>query len=203
MGARRAQRVSFRERRLPHPKGQNGSVSVPLAPAVAKAAKTANIEDFGEKLEGARKDLPPSLKEEVSDEQMVSLPLSKIWPVNAHEEIQNDAAAALAFTARQEIPAKPRQSVKVQRWVQKVKNFRALVTSDDALAGHLDKLGLDGLSQRVVAGSALEGFFAKVRLLAQLPRDTWGRVDKVREYPDAVRGEDGREDPYPVLCSGD
>lgn len=163
-----------------------------------RKAKPAAIEDFGEKLEGARKDLPPSLKEEVSDEQMASLPLSKIWPANAHEEIQNDATAALAFAARQEIPAKPRQSVKVQRWVQKVKNFRALVTSDDALAGNLDKLGLDGLSQRVVAGSVLEGFFAKVRLLAQLPRDTWGRVEKVGEYPDAVRyGEDGKKTPAP------
>ncbi len=168
--------------------------SVPPAPAVAKAAKPAAIEDFGEKLEGARKDLPLSLKEEVSDAQMASLPLSKIWPSDAHEEIQNDAAAALVFAARQEIPAKPRQSVKVQRWVQKVKSFRALVTSDEALAGQLDKLGLDGLSQRVVAGSALEGFFAKVRLLAQLPRDTWGRVDKVGEYPNAVRyGEDGKQ----------
>ena len=182
----------------PYPKGQSGSASVQPAPVVAKAAKPAAIEDFGEKLEGARKDLPPSLKEEVSDAQMASLPLSKIWPSNAHEEIQNDAAAALAFAARQEIPAKPRQSVKVQRWVQKVKNFRALVTSDDALAGNLDKLGLDGLSQRVVAGSVLEGFFAKVRLLAQLPRDTWGRVEKVREYPDAVRyGEDGQKAPIP------
>lgn len=166
--------------------------------AAAKQEPGKRIEDFGEKLEGARKDLPPSLKEEVSDEQMASLPLSKIWPANAHEEIQNDAAAALAFAARQEIPAKPRQSVKVQRWVQKVKNFRALVTSDDALAGNLDKLGLDGLSQRVVAGSVLEGFFAKVRLLAQLPRDTWGRVEKVGEYPDAVRyGEDGKKTPAP------
>lgn len=182
----------------PSPRSQSGSASVPLASVDAKAAKPAAIEDFGEKLEGARKDLPPSLKEDVSDEQMVSLPLSKIWPANAHEEIQNDAAAALAFAARQEIPAKPRQSVKVQRWVQKVKNFRALVTSDDALAGNLDKLGLDGLSQRVVAGSVLEGFFAKVRLLAQLPRDTWGRVEKVGEYPDAVRyGEDGKKTPAP------
>ncbi len=182
----------------PSPRSQSGSASVPLAAVDAKAAKPAAIEDFGEKLEGASKDLPPSLKEDVSDEQMVSLPLSKIWPANAHEEIQNDAAAALAFAARQEIPAKPRQSVKVQRWVQKVKDFRALVTSDDALAGNLDKLGLDGLSQRVVAGSVLEGFFAKVRLLAQLPRDTWGRVDKVREYPDAVRyGEDGQKTPIP------
>ena len=182
----------------PSPRSQSGSASVPLASVDAKAAKPAAIEDFGEKLEGARKDLPPSLKEEVSDEQMAGLPLSKIWPANAHEEIQNDAAAALAFAARQEIPAKPRQSVKVQRWVQKVKNFRALVTSDDALAGDLDKLGLDGLSQRVVAGSALQGFFAKVRLLAQLPRDTWGRVEKVREYPDAVRyGEDGQKTPIP------
>lgn len=166
--------------------------------AAAKQEPGKRIEDFGEKLEGARKDLPPSLKEEVSDEQMVSLPLSKIWPANAHEEIQNDAAAALAFAARQAIPAKPRQSVKVQRWVQKVKNFRALVTSDDALAGNLDKLGLDGLSQRVGAGSVLEGFFAKVRLLTQLPRDTWGRVEKVGEYPDAVRyGEDGKKTPAP------
>ena len=81
---------------------------VAMADPAKAAAPAAPIEDFGEKLEGARKDMPPSLKEDVSDEQIASLPLSKVWPSDAHESIEDDVAAALTFAARQEIPSKPR-----------------------------------------------------------------------------------------------
>ncbi len=153
-------------------------------PAESKPAAKP-IEDFGEKLEGARKDLPPSLKEELGDEQIASLPLSKIWPADAHESIEDAAAAALAFAARQEIPAKPRVAYKVRAWVEKVKTFRTIVANM--------KGSLDDMERRAGDGGfrSLAPFFARVRLLAQLPRASWGRVEKVGEYPDAHRFAEG------------
>lgn len=148
------------------------------------AAEEAPISDFGEKLEGARKDMPPSLKEEVSDEKIASLPLSKIWPSDAHESIEDDAAAALVFAARKEIPAKPRVPSRVREWVSKVKTYLTLVKD-------LGKHSLERIEQlsKEKGFHSLDPFFAKVRLLSQLPRDTWSRVERVEEYPNAIRYE--------------
>lgn len=152
------------------------------APALQLGA-SVKIEDFGERLEGARKFLPPSLKEELGDDQIATLPLSKVWPSDAHEGIEDPMAAALTYAARQQIPAKPRTAYKVKRWVQTVKQFRSLVQmlgekSMDWLVGVAEKNGSKGLVQE---------FFPKVRLLAQLPRETWSRVEKVGEYPNFKR----------------
>ena len=59
---------------------------------------------------GARKFLPPSLKEELGEDAIATQPLSKFWPADAHESIENPELAALAFAARAEVPAKPRNT---------------------------------------------------------------------------------------------
>lgn len=129
--------------------------------------------------------MPPSLKEDVSDEQIASLPLSKVWPSDAHESIEDDVAAALTFAARQEIPSKPRVPGRVHSWVAKVKMFREMVR-------YLSGRSLEDMEQHVSITDkfkSLAPFFAKVRLLSQLPRDTWGRVERAEEYPNAIRYE--------------
>lgn len=152
------------------------------------AKPAATIEDFGERLEGARKFLPPSLQEDIGDDQIASLPLSKVWPSDAHESIEDASGAALTFAARQEIPAKPRVAYKVRGWVEKVKTFRRIVRDFDGASIEL----MEKLAQRRGYDS-LAPFFAKVKLLTQLPRDTWGRIEKVGEYPDARRGKTAEE----------
>lgn len=149
--------------------------------------KRAAIEDFGQKLEGARKDMPPSLQEEITDEQIASQPLSKIWPANAHEAIEDDLLAAVAFAARAEIPAKPRVSYRVKAWVQQVKLLRAMVRDFGPQAWAL------------IRGSRqLDAFAAKAQLLEQLPRSTWGRVSRVEQFPNAYRfDEAGKQVPAP------
>lgn len=146
------------------------------------------LDDFGEKLEGARKHLPPSLAEELGDEQIASQPLSKIWPANAHESIEDDTAAALAFAARGAIPAKPRRADRLRAWVQKVKAAREIVR-DPELARELAERG-----EQLARGSReLSALLSRARLLSQLSRDTWGRVESVGEYPDAYRHEKGKQ----------
>lgn len=142
------------------------------------------LDDFGERLEGARKFLPPSLKEDLGDEQIASQPLSKIWPADAHEGIEDPTAAALAFAARAEIPAKPRKAGKLRRWVEKVKSLRGIVQDTDIAQQLVEKR--TGLHD-------LDDLFAKARLLAQLPRETWKRVGAVGEYPNAIRFDENRK----------
>lgn len=168
------------------PSGQSAST---VAPQAKESNPPAKLEDFGERLEGARKFLPPSLKEELADDQIASQPLSKIWPADAHESIEDDAAAALAFAARAEIPAKPRTTYKLKAWVEKVKTLRDMVRNPGDARLFIER-GED------VRG--LGNFFAKVRLLARLPREAWGRVESVGEYPNALRfDQNGKQVPMP------
>ncbi len=154
-----------------------------------------SIRDFGEKLEGARKDMPPSLKEKLGDDQIASQPLSKIWPADAHESIENDFVAALAFAARAEVPAKPRTPYKVRAWVNNVKKFREIVH----LYGdpqHKEALEREAENKR---HDQFGRFVAKVKLLEQLPRDTWKHIGAVLESPDGYRySESGERVPSPM-----
>lgn len=167
----------------PIAEAENDSTSV-AQESKPNQEKTTAIEDFGEKLEGARKDLPPSLRDEVSGQDIASQPLSKIWPANAHEAIEDDEQAAFAFAARAALPAKPRQVFKLTRWVNLVKEARSL----------LGQLAAGDLSLAELEREAAKGFdlkpkmlLAKARLLAQLPRESWERVGQVEELPDARR----------------
>lgn len=147
------------------------------------AQPSSEITDFGEKLEGNRKDLPPSLKDELSDDQIATQPLSKSWPADAHEAIEDATAAALTFAARQEVTAKPRVAHKLRAWVAQVKMLRDMVRDpDDA-----QRFIAQGEAVKNVRG--LEHFFTKVRLLTQIPREHWKRIGKVAEYPNARRAK--------------
>lgn len=139
------------------------------------------LDDFGEKLEGARKDLPPGLKEEVSDERIAELPLSKVWPANAHENVGDPVAAALAFSARAEVPPKPRLGYKVRRWAATVRGLRDLVRNMNGSLEAMERMASEKNNETLVP------FFIKVRLLSQLPRETWGRVERVGVFPNARR----------------
>lgn len=172
--------------------GQATHPETPPKGGVPASKANASLDDFGEKLEGARKFLPPSLREKVSDEDIASQPLSKIWPADAYKEIEDPAAAALAYTFREHVPAKPRVDYKVRRWVEQVKTLRSTLLN-------LHELGDLGEAQKIAAqyGSGMSEVIAKAQLLAQLPRDTWGRVDRVGEYPGAERYEGHKPIPVP------
>lgn len=153
--------------------------------------ESRQIADFGEKLGGARKDLSAAIKHEYSDSDIASLPLSKIWPADLAEKIEDKFVAAFAFAARQEIPAKPRVKYKVDSWVKKVKILRDI-------AGMMT----DSETTRVKAEAllketkALDGFNAKISLLESIDREQWKRIGKVWEYPNAYSyDESGKQVP--------
>ena len=99
--------------------------------------KTQRIEDFGEKIGGARKDLYASyceLIEVATENEIEDVPLSKSFPVPNYKKLLEqgverwkvDAVRALRDT----IPVKPRKySWKIREWAEKVNALRNISVS--------------------------------------------------------------------------
>lgn len=155
----------------------------------------AKIEDFGEKLGGARKDQEKAIRASYSDEEIGSLPLSKIWPKIDVNAIEDKFVAAFDFSARQEIPTKPKLSYKVDRWVEKVKTLRDI--NRLAIDG---KITRDEFERKISENSRLSPFYGKVKLLESLDRDQWERIGDVNEFPNSYRyGDNGVKIPSPFV----
>ncbi len=99
--------------------------------APRKQASASKIQDFGEKIGGARKDVWTSFKDQlddVADDDIANQPLSKIWPQPDYQALLDGGAdpwtVAFAHAARDEIPTKPRQSWKLKRWSEQVRLLR-------------------------------------------------------------------------------
>jgi hypothetical protein len=95
--------------------------------AVGKKKTPAKIDDFGEKIGGARKDVYQALKDtmaSVDKDSLVSLPLSKVWPepdyLQMIEAGADKQAVSIVRAMRDSVPDKPRTSWKVKAWADKV-----------------------------------------------------------------------------------
>jgi len=151
-------------------------------PQTAESTDT-KIEDFGEKIGGARKDMTPSLDRTFSDDDIASMPLSKIWPTKEVDQIEDNTLAAIATTIRAEIPAKPRKSYNVDRWVEKVKAIRELMR-------HAQRLGRDAFLEKLRQNYTLTKLADKIETLENIDRKHWGRIESVQFYPDAFQYTD-------------
>lgn len=105
--------------------------------------QTGKIEDFGQKIGGARKDIWQSYKDtldEAKDIDVAAEPLSKSWPAPNYDSLLEAGADpwAVAFmhAARDEIPAKPSKSWRLKGWVDQVKLLRdfAIGLADGAVS---------------------------------------------------------------------
>lgn len=153
---------------------------------LSESKLSGKIDDFGDKLGGARKDMERSISKEYTDDDIATQPLSKIWPKDDYLNIEEPFLAAFYFTAREEIPTKPRVSYRIPAWAQKVKQFRGLMQF--AIAKNITE-------QRIIEFSknypGLEQFFNKMQVLARIPdRKDWGRIESVAIYPDAYKYND-------------
>lgn len=155
--------------------------TVLMEPAKPKEPKEpAGLQDFGEKLGGARKDIEASMRRQYSDADIERLPLSEIWPKAEVDAIADIPLASLATAARAVIPAKPRSPWKVRQWAEKVKQVRELMR----IAG---EQGYDAVMKRMGEHRILHELASKVRLLQSIPREHWDRVGRVWDYPDAFQ----------------
>lgn len=184
--------------------GQGGLFDAPAATAspapqdgtTNTEAQRAGIADFGEKLGGARKDRAAieAMSRDFTDAELESLPLSKIWPADEIDKIEDTFSAAVAHAARSEIPAKPRTAYKARAWAQKVKTLRSLMQP------LREGLPRERIEEAMRSMPTLDHFRAKVALLESIDRAHWKRIGEVREYPDAYRyGEGGEKVPTPSV----
>lgn len=142
-----------------------------------KKKPVEKLDDAGEVLWGARKHLAAAYEKSFSDEDIESLPLSKIWPKKDIDDIDNHYIAALATVAREQIPSKPRKSYKLSRWVASVQMYRGLV-SDVVKNPKLDVLN-KSLSDAAGKSQQSANFFNKMQLLSKLDRKDWPRIGSV------------------------
>lgn len=112
-------------------------------------AKQESINDFGEKLGGARKDVWSGFSEAIQDQQSTAeLPLGKAWPEPNYKELVDNGVSvesvALMAAMRSEAPAKPRLSYKVSRWAEKVNTLKSFAA--DLMNGDRD---IESVMQRM------------------------------------------------------
>ena len=151
----------------------------------------AEIEDFGEKITGARKDMDSFYQKEITDDDISSQPLSKTWPKKDIESIEDKQTAALATVLRGTIPSKPRQGYNLKGWVEKVKSARGIMQQimND---GEMVERFIDSLTK--VKSLQTTGYHAQ--LLTNIDREQWSRVTAVDHRPYyTVKNDDGSTSP--------
>lgn len=119
-------------------KPQSGGSLGGTAPQNQSTPDSANqqpINDFGEKIGGARKDVWQRYAEdmrEVTRQDIIDKPLSKIWPEPNYQKLIEDGAdpavVATVRAMRDEVPNKPRSGWKLGGWVKQVEVLHGLVT---------------------------------------------------------------------------
>lgn len=113
--------------------GAGGSAAVAEA---APTAQPARIDDFGEKLEGARKDYASRMAK-AKEADVVAVPLSQSWPEPDYVKLIESGAdpyvVAWVRAARDEIPTKPQKGWKLKGWVDNVQMLREF--AEKLLAG--------------------------------------------------------------------
>lgn len=99
-----------------------------------KKRDTGKIEDFGEKLGGARKDLYQRYREmimEVSRDEVALYPLAKLWPKPNYTKLLEEGVepwkVAMLRVLREDLPRKPKaSSYKLRGWTDKFLENRRL-----------------------------------------------------------------------------
>ena len=131
----------------------------------------AKIEDFGERLEGARKHYAEAFGVKIRDASkldIASAPLSQTWPEPDYQKLLDDGADEYSVAAmramRDSIPARPKR-YGLSAWVKQTEMLRALA---------MDMLENGGISDRF--REKLEGDFKRAL------SDLQGSIDLYREF---------------------
>ncbi|MBR4877493.1 MAG: hypothetical protein IKU14_07265, partial [Rhodocyclaceae bacterium] len=155
-------------------------------------SNNGRLEDFGEKLGRARKDLAASLAKEYSTDDIARMSLSEIWPKEDVNAIENTTLAAIAHASRAALPNRPKRSYAVAEWAHNVKKLRDMVckvvsgeTSEYEFFETLRSGGWRGDFGRDLAD--------KIGVLKDMPREYWQYVKETRNTWRSLRGvrEDG------------
>ena len=149
---------------------QTKSESVKEKPIGENQSVTSNteIQDFGEKLGGAKKDYYNSLSE-AKNLDIEKEPLSKTFPLPDYQKLLDngiDPKIAPVRVMRDEIPPKPRQSYRLGRYKSAVELFRNF--SEELLSG---KMSAENVFKALEESKKLEGIRNIVDLYLKVGHD--------------------------------
>ena len=139
------------------------------------------LEDFGEHIAGAKKELYSRYEfnnHDLSDPQTRKLPLSKLWSKKDIDSIEDTKTAAIAHVLRDGLGNKPRTSVKLERWFRNLEDAQSIVRNlTDNNTVEPERFIADLEDKGVAIGF-------KMRLLSGLDRDKWTEIKNVSiSYP--------------------
>lgn len=150
--------------------------------AETEQSKPESITDFGEKLEGAKKDLWKSYQKAMSDElpeDAKDITLSKHFPEPDYENLIASGldirAVASIKAMRDAIPAKPRMSYKVSRWVDQLKTLRTF--ANDIISGNQN---IDHVLAEMRKLRSLSELAERIDLYAELGYPAFKQADGYR-----------------------
>lgn len=150
---------------------------------VSKPTAKAKIEDTGEKFGGAKKDKAAFYKKEITNDDYIDLPLSKLWPKSEINEIDNPKLKAMAYVARSIIPtAKPKTTYKLNKWIDQVKFLRNFIKDFFD-----NESKIDTFDKQVGLNDTLKSIKNKYDVISQLPMEQWDRIGDISLYPFAYR----------------
>jgi len=154
-----------------------------VASATTTDEPTGKLEDFGEKIGGARKDYYALYADQMNlaaDTDPAAVALSKSWPEPNYNKLleagQNPAVVAFIHAARDEIPAKPRRRLRLQDWAEQVKFLRGL--SVELMDGTLPFAELDARMRGLKTGSGITHRMHD----AAVTRGVMGRADLYQTF---------------------
>lgn len=116
-------------------------------------ANSNKIEDFGDKIGGARKDYYADYAdtfERAKDKDIGSVPLSESWPQPDYQKLIENGVdpyiVGFVRAAREEVPTRPQKSWKLRRFVEEVTLLRDI--SEKLLSGTISKEKLSAYLQK-------------------------------------------------------
>ncbi len=146
--------------------GKSTETANPVVTKPTSTSPSAPIEDVGEKIGGARKDVWGGFRDKVeadlTEDELLKMPLSKAFPEPNYEKLIEQGVPvetlAIIKVMRNEIPAKGRQTWKRKRWGKDVAELRSAASmmmddpsfADKFLSGMRDQKGsLNTLAEQV------------------------------------------------------
>jgi hypothetical protein len=117
-----------------------------------QAPPKEKIEDYGEKIGGAKKDLARKLND-ITQEDIINQPLSKSFPEPDYKQLVDDKiiskeGAKFIKYLYQNIPAKPRKPYLLRNWVNRVQEGIDMVKSIVEDPKYLDTVWSDSIRQK-------------------------------------------------------
>ncbi|WP_299262869.1 LPD38 domain-containing protein [uncultured Psychrosphaera sp.] len=151
--------------------------------SITPKSKTGKIDDFGEVLHDAAKHNYTISEKFDADIDVRAEPLSKSFPIPDYKKLNAEGVdkRVLAFIShlRHQIPSKPRQAGKLDRWSQKVSDARHMSSKLLEIGKNGPELLIDGLNRKGQSSSVLKNLHHVLDIAKDIEPD---RINELAKY---------------------